>query len=398
MLTLFCVVVGEERPFPVEIDGDKTVDHLKKKIREENSNTIQCDADALLLYLAKNGLSRGEARAATVDDNGNIPGCIKMDELLKIQHKDHFGVNFQPEEGKIYVLVWIPEDTTSGMSAAPIPLMSADQAETILKKVLKEHDEEASAYSFSKLNTDKQERIAMKMRLTTKLPDVKEPVDGSIAGYSWIPNIAEIDESQRSDFFLEDIAGDENLLDVKDPRLPFPMKGTADVLLINRRSKNQLFPLAGTSVVIELKKKVDRSHIPQAVGQLVSCSIKADLDSYPLGLLTDLNDHWVFSWFSNKHVLTQPTLKYPKNAFDFLEAAVLAHTKSPPPPPSFVTCPLTKLKVDDFLSQQVDAAAEEMMERWELMADVVEPEFLMRGIEYAQQLVQSMPMYAHMYA
>ena len=39
------------------------------------------------------------------------------------------------------------------------------------------------------------------------------------------------------------------------------------------------------------------------------------------------------------------------------------------------------------------------MERYELMADVVEPEFLMaRRMEYAQHLVQSMPMYAHMYA
>ncbi|CAK4073041.1 unnamed protein product [Aphanomyces euteiches] len=61
--------------------------------------------------------------------------------------------------------------------------MSADQVEIIFKKVLKEHHEEASAYSFSKLNADKQERIAKKMRLTTKLPDVKEPVDGSVVGF-----------------------------------------------------------------------------------------------------------------------------------------------------------------------------------------------------------------------
>ncbi|CAK4319837.1 unnamed protein product [Aphanomyces euteiches] len=115
------------------------------------------------------------------------------------------------------------------MSAAPIQLMSADQVEIIFKKVLKEHHEEASAYSFSKLNADKQERIAKKMRLTTKLPDVKEPVDGSVQR---LKNLLD-----RSDFFLEDIAGDENLLDVKDPRLPFPMKGTADVLLIHRKSK-----------------------------------------------------------------------------------------------------------------------------------------------------------------
>ncbi|CAK4527096.1 unnamed protein product [Aphanomyces euteiches] len=302
------------------------------------------------------------------------------------------------------------------MSAGPIPLMSEEQAKTILKKVLKEHDEEASAYSFSELNTEKEERIIKKMRLTSKIPDVDEPVDGSIDGYTWIPNIAESNKIQRTgymtylqqhlknlldrdDFFLDDIAGDKHLLDVKDPRLPFPMKGTADVLLINRRSKNELLPMAGTSVVIELNKNVDRSHVPQAVGQLVSCSIKADLDSYPLGLLTDLNDHWLFSWFSDKHVLTQLMLKYPKNAFDFLEAVALAQTKSPPPPPSFITYPITRLKVDDFLSQQVDAAAEEMMERYESMADVLEPELLMASrMEYGQHLVQSMPMFAHMYA
>ncbi|KAH9139077.1 hypothetical protein AeRB84_016636, partial [Aphanomyces euteiches] len=108
MLTLFCVVVGEGKPFSIDIDAGKTVDHLKDKIEEKNKNTITCDAKDLQLYLAKNGLSRDEAKAATLDEDGEIPGCFKMDELLKIQHKNHFGMNFQPEEGKIYVLVSAP--------------------------------------------------------------------------------------------------------------------------------------------------------------------------------------------------------------------------------------------------------------------------------------------------
>ncbi|KAH9100257.1 hypothetical protein LEN26_016033 [Aphanomyces euteiches] len=58
--------------------------------------------------MARNGLSRDEAKAATFED-GNVPGCIKMDELLRIQNDYHFGMNFQPEEGKIYVLVVVPE-------------------------------------------------------------------------------------------------------------------------------------------------------------------------------------------------------------------------------------------------------------------------------------------------
>lgn len=122
---------------------------------------------------------------------------------------------------------------------------------------------------------------------------------------------------------LADIVNDEEVLTIEDPRLPFRMKGTADVLLIKGRRMNPLITLAGVCIVIELKKKVEKAHVLQAVGQLVICSIKAPLNCYPLSLLTDLNDHWHFSWFSDKHVLTQVTLQYPKNAFDFIKAAVL---------------------------------------------------------------------------
>ncbi|KAH9088094.1 hypothetical protein Ae201684P_008140 [Aphanomyces euteiches] len=109
MLTVVCVVVGEGRPFSVEIDAEKIVDALKKLIKKEKQDIITFDADKLELYLARNGLSRDEANAATLDEDGNVPGCIKMDELLRIQNDYHFGMNFQPEEGKIYVLVVVRE-------------------------------------------------------------------------------------------------------------------------------------------------------------------------------------------------------------------------------------------------------------------------------------------------
>ena len=37
-----------------------------------------CDAKELELYMARNGLSRDEAKAATLDEDGIVPGCIKM--------------------------------------------------------------------------------------------------------------------------------------------------------------------------------------------------------------------------------------------------------------------------------------------------------------------------------
>ncbi|EEY65447.1 Crinkler (CRN) family protein [Phytophthora infestans T30-4] len=430
MVKLFCSIVGVAgSAFSVEVDEGKTVDDLKEAIKAKKANDFkEVDADKLQLFLAKKDEGRGpwlteeEVKKDVIDTTGlKLLGAARARlRRVGLSDVDVGGVDEDEEvegRGPVNVLVVVPEQDgtiSKEMFAATTPL-TVEQVEMSMNKVLRERDEKASAYSFSDLNTAMEEQIVKKMRLTENIPDVKEPVDTSIAGYSWIPKIVESEESQRAgymaylqqhlktlmdrgDFLLDDIAGDKSVLNIVDPRLPFAMKGTADVLLINRTSKNPLIKLAGVSLVIELKKKVEPGHVPQAIGQLVSCSMKAPLNCYPLSLLTDLNDHWHFSWFSDKHVLTQLTLRYPKNAFRFIEAAVLRRTESAPPPPSFMPGSFKTIKVDDFLPQPGDARAEEMMERYELMADVVEPEFLMaRRMDYARQLVQSMPMYSYMY-
>jgi hypothetical protein len=122
------------------------------------------------------------------------------------------------------------------------------------------------------------------------------------------------------------------------------------------------------------------------------------MSCYPLSLLTDLNGEWHFSWFNEARVLAQVPLCYPKNAIGFIVAAVSESEGSVPFRVAFMDRPLKRLKMDDFLPMPSDGA-DEMMERYELMADELDPEFLTeRRIEYAQHLVKSMPMYAHMYA
>ncbi|DBA02528.1 TPA: hypothetical protein N0F65_011000 [Lagenidium giganteum] len=106
-----------------------------------------------------------------------------------------------------------------------------------------------------------------------------------------------------------------------------------------------------------------------------------------MSFLTDLNDHWHFSWLNEEHVVTQVTLNYPKNAIDFIVAAVLEREDSVPFRVPFIAPPLKKLKVDDFSPMQSDGA-NEMIERYELMADALEP-----AMVYAQHLVQSMPVH-----
>jgi hypothetical protein len=425
MMKLLCSLVGNA--FPVTIDASDLVGDLKKSIKKEKENDLKAiDADKIQLFLAKKDdewltqkqVEEGISETSdfeSLDVAGaplNLVGLSEEDVRFEVTKEDIKSKNIP-----VHVLVVVPNQkcTASEMSVAPIPL-TAEQTKMIVNEVLNERDEKASAYSFSNLNTAMEERILKKMRLTENVPtDIHEPEDTSIPGYSWIPEVLENGQSQRAgymaylqqhlatllnggNFVLADIANDKEVLTIEDPRLPFRMNGTADVLLIKGRRVNPLITLAGVCMVIELKKKVEKAHVPQAVGQLVSCSIKAPLNCYPLSLLTDLNDHWHFSWFSDKHVLTQVTLQYPKNAFEFIMAAVGNRSDSPPLAPSFIPVPLKTIKVDDFLPQPVDASAEEMMERYELMADMVEPEFLMaRRMEYAQRMVQSMPMYAHMY-
>ncbi|KAG9410070.1 hypothetical protein AC1031_018104 [Aphanomyces cochlioides] len=48
-----------------------------------------------------------------------------MDELLQIQNKYHFGMDFQPEEGKIYVLVVVPEGAISAPHAQSVEFQRA---------------------------------------------------------------------------------------------------------------------------------------------------------------------------------------------------------------------------------------------------------------------------------
>ncbi|KAH9146903.1 hypothetical protein AeRB84_009302, partial [Aphanomyces euteiches] len=70
MLKLFCVVVGEGRPFPVDIAATETVGDLKKKIKEEKE--YKFPADELQLYrvdgLAQLGKIRFDFNGAEIDD------------------------------------------------------------------------------------------------------------------------------------------------------------------------------------------------------------------------------------------------------------------------------------------------------------------------------------------
>ncbi|GMF41626.1 unnamed protein product [Phytophthora lilii] len=205
-VSLCCAIVGKAGGvFGVKIDNGVQVWELQDAIKAKKPNDFKdIDADKLQLFLAKTEggawLDGAGAEAVALDERGHPQGCVQMDPTLWIKNPKHFGDNFQPGEGQVHVLVVVPkrDGTSNGMSAATTPL-TVEQVEMSMNKVLRERDEKASAYSFSDLNTEMEQRIVKKMRLTENVPtDIDEPEDTSIPGYMWIPEVSENGQSQRT--------------------------------------------------------------------------------------------------------------------------------------------------------------------------------------------------------
>ncbi|KAG3231542.1 hypothetical protein PI124_g23361 [Phytophthora idaei] len=84
MMQLFCAIVGEAGTFPVDVDQNKSVGHLKKAIKAENSGTITCDAKDLQLFLAKKN------SVWLRDDNSHARGYGSADRLNLQLHPSFF--------------------------------------------------------------------------------------------------------------------------------------------------------------------------------------------------------------------------------------------------------------------------------------------------------------------
>jgi len=88
-------------------------------------------------------------------------------------------------------------------------------------------------------------------------------------------------------------AAPANLLDVsKSARLPFDVKGSSDVMVVERSAG--LAPEFGIRMLFELTKAVMRKNLFQAIGELLAAD---ELTAFtPVVVLTDLNEVWTFYW------------------------------------------------------------------------------------------------------
>lgn len=108
--TLFCVLLGENSPFAVEIAKDETVDILKKLIKKEKEPKLNhIDADELTLY-----------KVEILDDDYLVENTTqRMLEGLSplkptLELVDYF--TDTPKDETIHIIVQVPGESYEGLN------------------------------------------------------------------------------------------------------------------------------------------------------------------------------------------------------------------------------------------------------------------------------------------
>ena len=110
-----------------------------------------------------------------------------------------------------------------------------------------------------------------------------------------IPSTTEWHESRQ----------ERNLFSYYEESLPFPMTGTADVVIAKKAYIRTCHVSGRVIVVLELKKSIKNVHVNQAIGELILASIHSN---YPVVvILTDLREEWIFYWLANGKIMEHST-------------------------------------------------------------------------------------------
>ena len=99
-ITLFCIVQGTSTPFPVDIDSNLSVGHLKDAIKAKKPNDFAgIDADRLRLWKVEIPADRDDLiQGQTLQDNDQLQPTRYLDEYWTVT----------PKRRHIHVIVEVP--------------------------------------------------------------------------------------------------------------------------------------------------------------------------------------------------------------------------------------------------------------------------------------------------
>ncbi|KAJ0411708.1 hypothetical protein ATCC90586_002092 [Pythium insidiosum] len=357
-MTLNCAIVGDGGSvFAVDMPLEGDVRHMKRRIKRERPGRIDCDADELELYVARksDGTWMTDADAKSVTDTSTLT------HLARAHDYGIYDLDSEEEASD-------DSDSEDAAAAAAAAAAVAKAAVTVQLLVVVPNawtkPVHRCVFSIAHLTRQHHELLVKKLRLGLRFVGVAEPLATSLAPYRWPQGEHDAAAQHvawlaylREHFALDaqelqwlEVSADETLLSVNDEALPFGLRGTASLLLVDRRSLVHDEPLAGVRLVVQVRPRVERDHRSQALAQLIAANLKAPLDCAPMSLVTDLNDRWFFSWFSATRVVTHVSLEHPGNALAFVAAATASASGSSSFCVSFIEQPLSKCRADDSLA------------------------------------------------
>lgn len=167
--------------------------------------------------------------------------------------------------GAIHVVVVVPMSTQG-----PLLDLYVNQA---VDELLKARDERRDVYSFAECPPVKIDELKQNLGLVTKLIDIEEDHNSSVPGFVWNNKDEDGSDDHKmymaymkshlkdvfcSDgtptYFLEDSERDKDLLSINDARMEFAVKGTTDLVIVDKLALQYNDFTVGLCLIVEVKK------------------------------------------------------------------------------------------------------------------------------------------------
>ncbi|KAL4150594.1 hypothetical protein PRNP1_009998 [Phytophthora ramorum] len=433
MVKLFCAIVGVAGSvFEVDIDENKLVGHLKKVIKGEKPNDSKdIDADKLQLFLAKK--DGGAWLSSLTEDvkklkKGEKTALIEalMEEDLELQAEDSLKDVLEenhlptPLSRQVHVLVVVPDGAGGSVS-------EASKMDQLREKVDKMNDKPDKTMlgkrkvCHSSASSSLLDELHVRLRATRAVPfETEKHVEPFTWGYTVDESGQKIkltEEQQRERYreYVEVNIGDalaknklcvygvekgeggKDILSADVPGHDIKFAGCTDMIILSDQileNRLELEMLPDVRLIIEVKQKVERRSVSQAVSELIALDIKAAEPG--MALLTDLQKYWQFFWVAdptnNRGTIESVTICDPSKAFAVIETLLASGADAVVSLPCFQE-PIKRPKIDEFLAsigEGESGGIRESIERYYDIASMLGPDWDMaRAV--AEQITRSIP-------
>jgi len=301
-VTLLCLVHGQlgDSAFPIDIEKNKLVGHLKDAIKEKKSNDFQgIDAEKLALW-----------RVSIPDDNDQALTNLELkndDEkgVKKIRPSDEISDIFphSPERKHIHIIVVPPAPAQPQEEHVSKRKFEEDILQAIREEIREDKKITVSISRITRKNLMallaehglRQKTIQFNVTPTTKpiqpftWGDKKE--DAHAQEYlNWLNS--NINLPLDVEFYIA--SSKANLLSTTLASSQFNINGTLDTAIVDCKNVKSRNIAGGIRVGLEHKKEIKDSDVAQAIVELITANIFSE---YPVMiLLTDLGEEWQFFW------------------------------------------------------------------------------------------------------